>query len=382
MILPKNNSTKKILPGKTIGIIGGGQLGRMMALSAKYMGYNIAVLDPTPNCPTAQVADHHIVAAYDDMEGIKQLTDISDVVTYEFENVDLEAATYIEKKGKLPQGAYALQITQDRAQEKSLLDQLNVPVAPFDIISDAASIEHTLEKMTFPTVIKTTRGGYDGKGQLKLDSIKQIDEAKDFIRQNAPCIIEQWITFEREISVVLTRTAKGEIEFFPIAENDHRDHILHKTTVPANITKEIGEQAIKAAEKIAHHMEIVGTFAIEMFVSSDEIYINEMAPRPHNSGHYTIEACSIDQFAQHIRAICGLPLAPVSFLQKAQMVNVLGEHMEQLYEMIPTLKQAYVHLYGKAEAKEKRKMGHVTFVHENIDVLQKLTTEFEERMSK
>lgn len=382
MILPKNNSTKKILPGKTIGIIGGGQLGRMMALSAKYMGYNIAVLDPTPNCPTAQVADHHIVAAYDDMEGIKQLTDISDVVTYEFENVDLEAATYIEKKGKLPQGAYALQITQDRAQEKSLLDQLNVPVAPFDIISDAASIEHTLEKMTFPTVIKTTRGGYDGKGQLKLDSIKQIDEAKDFVRQNAPCIIEQWITFEREISVVLTRTAKGEIEFFPIAENDHRDHILHKTTVPANITKEIGEQAIKAAEKIAHHMEIVGTFAIEMFVSSDEIYINEMAPRPHNSGHYTIEACSIDQFAQHIRAICGLPLAPVSFLQKAQMVNVLGEHMEQLYEMIPTLKQAYVHLYGKAEAKEKRKMGHVTFVHENIDVLQKLTTEFEERMSK
>jgi len=380
--LPKSKQTKQILPGKTIGIIGGGQLGRMMALSAKYMGYNIAVLDPTPNCPTAQVADHHIVTAYDDMEGIKQLTNISDVITYEFENVDLKAATYIEEKGKLPQGAYALQITQDREQEKTLLAQLKVPVAPFFIVSDKATTEQALNDLTFPIVIKTTRGGYDGKGQLKIDSMAELAEAVNFVEKNSPCIIEQWITFDREISVVLTRTAEGDIECFPIAENEHRNHILHKTIVPANITKAVEEKALEAAEKIAHHMEIVGTFAIEMFASGSDIYINEMAPRPHNSGHYTIEACSIDQFAQHIRAICSLPLAPINLLQQAQMVNILGEHMEKLYEIMPKLKRAYVHLYGKAEAKEKRKMGHVTFVHENVDVLQKLTTEFEERINR
>lgn len=353
MILPKSNIQKAILPGKTIGIIGGGQLGRMMALAAKYMGYNIAVLDPTENCPTAQVADHHIVAAYDDMDGIKQLTNMSDVVTYEFENVDLKAATYIEEQGKLPQGAYALKITQDREQEKTLLDELDVPVAPFYIVSDEQATEQALNHLTFPAVIKTTRGGYDGKGQIKIDSIEQLNIAKQFVEQHAPCIVEQWIPFDREISVVLTRTAEGDIKYFPIAENEHRDHILHKTIVPAHLSKQTEERAINAAKKIAHHMEIVGTFAIEMFVCGDDIYVNEMAPRPHNSGHYTIEACSIDQFAQHIRAICGLSLAPVKLLQPARMINILGEHMEIILKEIQTLKEAYVHLYGKAEAKQK-----------------------------
>lgn len=382
MTLPKNNMNQTILPGQTIGIIGGGQLGRMMALSAKYINYNIVVLDPTPNCPTAQVADDHIVAAYDDMEGIKQLTEKSDIVTYEFENVDLKAATYIEQQGKLPQGAYALKITQDREQEKTLLDQLNVPVAPFYIANDEQTTDEALNHLTFPVVVKTTRGGYDGKGQLKIDSHDDRDEAVAFVTGKGPCIVEQWLSFDREISVVLTRGIDGAIEFFPIAENEHRDHILHKTTVPANITDTVETKAYKAAEKIAAEMNIVGTFAIEMFVSGNDIYINEMAPRPHNSGHYTIEACSIDQFAQHIRAICGLPLNPIVTLQQAQMVNILGEHMENLYNQLPKLEQAYVHLYGKAEAKEKRKMGHVTFVHKDQEILQQITTEFEERMNQ
>ncbi|HLS07125.1 MAG TPA: 5-(carboxyamino)imidazole ribonucleotide synthase [Bacillota bacterium] len=380
--MPKNKEICSILPGKTIGIIGGGQLGRMMALSAKYMGYNIAVLDPTPNCPTAQVADHHIVTSYDDMAGIKELTEMSDVVTYEFENVDLQAATYIEQQRKLPQGAYALKITQDREQEKTLLDQLNVPVAPFHIVTDEKSTEHALNELDYPVVIKTTRGGYDGKGQLKIDSVAQRDEAITFVQENSPCIAEQWITFDREVSVVLTRTLAGEIECFPIAENEHRDHILYKTTVPANISETVEKQALDIAKKIAHGMEVVGTFAIEMFVAGENIYVNEMAPRPHNSGHYTIEACSIDQFAQHVRAICHLPLAPIKLLQNAQMINVLGEHLEPLLTIMPTLGAPYVHLYGKAEAKEKRKMGHVTFVHEQKKDLRQLTTDFEERINQ
>lgn len=378
MILPKNNSP--ILPGQTIGIIGGGQLGRMMALAAKYMGYKIAVLDPTPHCPTAQVADHHIVAAYDDMDGIKELTRLSDVVTYEFENVDVKAATYIEDKGKLPQGAYALEVTQNREREKKLLKQLDLPIPPFHIVHDQETCEEALKNVHYPAVIKTCRGGYDGKGQLKLKSLTDKEDAMTFTKDHSPCIIEQWVSFDLEISVVLTRSLTGDIRFFPIAENDHKDHILYKTTVPAMVSDVVKEKAITAAQTIAHHMEIVGTFAIEMFVKGDEIYINEMAPRPHNSGHYTIEACTIDQFAQHIRAICGLSLAPVQLLQHTQMINILGEDVQQLLHLLPTLSNGYVHLYGKSEAKEKRKMGHVTFIADTTDELHTYVQAFEERI--
>ena len=378
--MPKNKQLLPILPGQTIGIIGGGQLGRMMALAAKYMGYSIAVLDPTPHCPTAQVADHHIVAAYDDMDGIKELTRLSDVVTYEFENVDVEAAAYIETEGKLPQGTYALEVTQNRQREKELLKHLDLPVPQFYHVNDGNECEKALEKMSFPAVIKTCRGGYDGKGQIKLQSSTDHEKAISFAEEHAPCIVEQWVTFDQEISVIFTRSTDGDISFFPIAENDHVDHILYKTTVPSSASDRVKEKAIHAAKTIADHMEVVGTFAIEMFVKGDDIFINEMAPRPHNSGHYTIEACSVDQFAQHIRAICGLRLAPVQLLQQTQMINVLGEDLDQLLHMMPTLKNGYVHLYGKAEAKEKRKMGHVTFTAQTTDELLTYVQDFEERI--
>ncbi|WP_234028446.1 5-(carboxyamino)imidazole ribonucleotide synthase [Lentibacillus sp. Marseille-P4043] len=374
--MPENNQT--ILPAQTIGIIGGGQLGRMMAIAARYMGYKIAVLDPTPNCPTAQVADHQITAAYDDMYAIEKLTDISDVVTYEFENVDLTAARYIEEKGKLPQGSFALEVTQNREKEKSLMREAGLPIPEFTIVTNGEECKTALQNMAYPAVIKTCSGGYDGKGQIKLTSKNDESTAIEFAEKNKHCIIEQWVPFEKEISVVFTRTQTGGLEIFPIAENTHKDHILYQTVAPAIISEQVKIKAIQAATVLAEKMQIVGTFAIEMFVKGDEIYLNEMAPRPHNSGHYTIEACNISQFGQHIRAICGLPLMKVELLRPVTMVNILGEDMEHVLRMMPTLENGSVHLYGKDGRKPKRKMGHVTFTAATSDEVSKLVMNYEE----
>lgn len=376
-LLKSNQSTKAILPGQTIGIIGGGQLGRMMAIAAKAMGYKIAVLDPTPNCSTAQVGDKQIVAAYDDMDGIKELTNISDVVTYEFENVDLAAATYIEAQGKLPQGAYALEVTQNREVEKQLIQAASLPIPAFKIVHNGAECDAALKEISFPSVIKTCSGGYDGKGQFKITSAADVPEAIAFAEANQACIVEAWIPFDKEISVIFSRTQSGEITFFPIAENDHKDHILYQTTVPAVITDTVRERAIKAARTLGEKMEIVGTFAIEMFVRGNDLFINEMAPRPHNSGHYTIEACSVSQFTQHIRAICGLPLAPIKLLERAVMINILGEDLPGVYNAMQKSPDAFIHLYGKDEPKAKRKMGHITFIGETVEDLAEQLDKFE-----
>ena len=358
-------TNKHVLPDETIGIIGGGQLGRMMSIAAKYMGYNVIVLDPTPNCPTAQVADEQIVAAYDDMEAIKELTEKSDVVTYEFENVDLAAATYIEEAGKLPQGAYALEVTQNREKEKSVMEEVGLPIPAFSIVHHGAACEKALQTTSLPAVIKTCRGGYDGKGQLKIESEADFADAVAFADQDGTFIIEEWITFDKEISVIFTRSVTGEIEIFPIAENNHKDHILYETIAPARISETVQQKAMDAATLLAETIDIVGTFAIEMFVQGDDIFINEMAPRPHNSGHYTIEACNVSQFSEHIRAICSLPLTKIRKLQDALMINILGEDMERALKAMSHIPEGFVHLYGKDEAKEKRKMGHITFIGDN-----------------
>lgn len=368
---------KQTLPPKTIGFIGGGQLGRMMALAARHMGYRIAVVDPTPDCPTAQVADHVITAAYDDMDAIRELSSVSDVITYEFENVDLQAAAYLEKEGKLPQGAYALEVTQNREKEKQLMKKADLPVADFTIVHNGRECEEALQHVTFPAVIKTCSGGYDGKGQIKLHSENDVQAAIDFAEEKGHCIIEQWVPFDKEISVIFTRTQSGEITYFPLAENEHKDHILYKTTAPALVSGTVKEKAIQAAGRLAEEMNVVGTFAIEMFVKEEDIYLNEMAPRPHNSGHYTIEACNVSQFAQHVRAICGLPLANIELLRQAMMVNILGEDMEGTLKVMQEQPEPFVHLYGKAEAKTKRKMGHVTFLGETTEDLIETVKQFE-----
>lgn len=371
-------ANKIVSAPKTIGIIGGGQLGRMLAIAAKYMGYRINVLDPTPDCPCAQVADNQIIAAYDNMDAIQKLTSTCNVVTYEFENVNLQAAAYIEQCGKLPQGSYALAITQNREQEKQLMKNAMLPVPNFAIVHTPAECNEILKDFSFPVVIKTCRGGYDGKGQLKLESQADIGKALTFVANHKHCIIEEWISFEREISVLFTRSISGEIKFFPIAENEHKDHILYQTMVPATISETVKKQALHAARILAREMKIVGTFTIEMFVRGDQVYLNEMAPRPHNSGHYTIEACNISQFAQHIRAICGLPLMDITLFRPAIMLNILGDDMERVQKAMSSLTNGYIHLYGKEQIKAKRKMGHLTFMAETVETLQEQVATFRE----
>ncbi|GIO22798.1 5-(carboxyamino)imidazole ribonucleotide synthase [Oceanobacillus sp. J11TS1] len=369
---------KTILPPQTIGIIGGGQLGRMMAIAARYMGYRIVVLDPAPNCPAAQVADGQITADYADLSAVKQLIEQADVITYEFENVDLDAAELIQNAGKLPQGALALEVTQTREKEKQLITDLDLPVPEFRIVKTEEACKEALAAIPLPAVIKTCRGGYDGKGQLKLTTEEDKKDALVFFGEHGYCIIERWIPFDKEISVVFSRSQEGNITFFPIAENEHRDHILYQTTVPATIDAALRDKACAMTAKVAEQMNIVGTFAIEMFVDEDMIYMNEMAPRPHNSGHYTIEGCNVSQFAQHIRAICGLPLIPVSLHQPTAMINILGESLPKAIKFTVNHNFGFLHLYGKDEPKKKRKMGHATFTAETMEALRKQLDNFKE----
>ncbi|MBC1373429.1 5-(carboxyamino)imidazole ribonucleotide synthase [Listeria booriae] len=354
-----------LLPNSTIGIIGGGQLGRMMALAAKAMGYKVIVLDPTVDAPCGQVADEQIVANYTDLNALKELAEKSDVVTYEFENVDNDALHSIENSVRIPQGSELLSITQDRILEKAYLESLNINLAPYAVIVDRDDIEQHINSLGYPAVLKTTQGGYDGKGQYVIQSEEDIDKAVELLRFGT-CVLEAWIPFEREVSVIVARNSEGQIETFPVAENDHKNNILHTTVVPAALDEESIHEAEAIAVKLAEYLHLEGVLAVEMFVtSSGAIYVNELAPRPHNSGHYTIEACNISQFTQHIRAIVGLPLLKPELLRPAMMINILGQHVDGVNEVLAEHPDWFVHYYGKQEAKIDRKMGHITVLSDN-----------------
>jgi len=352
-----------ILPYKTIGIIGGGQLGRMMALSAKAMGYYVAVLDPTPNCPCAQVSDIEITAAYNDMDAIKKLASISDVITYEFENIDYEALKYLCENSYVPQGSDVLKITKHRFLEKTAIKNMGIPVPDFQLIESAEQLEAVV---FYPSVLKTTTGGYDGRGQVVLKSPDDLAAAKAMVAEHE-CILEQWMPFSKEVSVVVARSTTGEVSTFPVSENVHVNGIIHLSIVPARISKALEDKAIVCAKKIAETLNVIGLLGVEMFCVDDEIYINELAPRPHNSGHYTIDACVTSQFEQHVRAVCGLPLGDPSQHTPCVMVNILSAHMDKealhnLDKYLPFLKNGKMHLYGKAIAKVGSKMGHINIL--------------------
>ncbi|MEA3318465.1 MAG: 5-(carboxyamino)imidazole ribonucleotide synthase [Bacillota bacterium] len=358
---------KHIVPPATIGIIGGGQLGRMMALSAKAMGFKIAVLDPTPDSPCGQVADIEVTAAFSDMEAIKKLASLSDVVTYEFENIDYEALTWLEENAYLPQGSEVLKVTQHRGTEKRAIEAAGLQVAPFMEVTTKAELHEAIQKIGYPSVLKTCRFGYDGKGQVVLKDESALEQAAKLL-DHGECVLEKWIPFVKEISVVVARSTTGEIKAFPVGENEHRENILYKTIAPARVDQILEMNAIQSAMTLARHFNLIGTLAVEMFVLEDgTFYINELAPRPHNSGHYTMDACETSQFEQHIRAVTGMPLGKTTLWKQAVMVNLLGEHVDAAIEHIPHYENAKLHLYGKHEKKEKRKMGHINILADTIE---------------
>lgn len=359
--------TKTILPGQTIGIIGGGQLGRMMALAAKEAGFKIAVLDPGMDSPTGQVADIEIIAPYDDAQALEELAEASDVITYEFENIDAAGLEKLMEHAYVPQGAELIRITQNRIFEKQAIADAGVPIADYIAAETFEELKEKSSQLAYPFVVKTAKGGYDGKGQQLVSKETELAMAEPLFK-NGACVAEAFIEFDKEISVIIQRNVHGEAAILPIGENIHKDHILHETIVPARVAESTIGLAKAAAGKIANRLEMVGTLAVEMFVLKDGgILVNELAPRPHNSGHYSIEGTNISQFHQHIRAICGWPLRKPMLWADTVMVNVLGEHVAPLASKISRYPDWSIHLYGKDEAKHKRKMGHVTILTDDIE---------------
>ncbi|MGG1638007.1 5-(carboxyamino)imidazole ribonucleotide synthase [Paenibacillus sp. NRS-1760] len=365
-----------LLPGSTIGILGGGQLGRMMANAGSAMGYRFIALDPTPDAPTGQVAEQ-IVAAYDNHDAARELAKRSDVITYEFENVDADVAAMLMAESYVPQGSELLYTTQHRLREKRAIEAAGVRVAPYREIRSADELREAVAAFGTPCVLKTAMGGYDGKGQWVIRSESEIEEAYETLaRARVQLVLEQFIRFDKEISVIAARSPQGEIKVFPVAENIHVDNILHLSIVPARITEDLQQQAERLAERIAEGLGVVGLIAVELFVTADgELFVNELAPRPHNSGHYTMEACRTSQFEQHVRAVCNLPLGDTTLISPVVMVNVLGEHVAPLLELTARADESAkrlkvapkLHLYGKKEAVVKRKMGHVNVLAETTD---------------
>lgn len=359
--------TKMIQQGQTIGIIGGGQLGQMMALDAKQTGMKVIILDPTPHCPAGQVADEQIVAPYADVKAIEELARRSDVLTYEFENVDLHALEDVADKVYVPQGTHLLYTTKNRIREKTFLCNAGLKTAPFMAVHNRADLDKAVAKIGFPSVLKTCEGGYDGHGQEVLHSKSDLAKC-DGILSTKDAILEGWVPFKLECSVMVGRNENGEVTVFPVSENIHHDEILHLSIVPARISAELQKKAQQMAVKIADAINLRGILGVEMFVGHDgEIYINELAPRPHNSGHYSIEACNFSQFAVHNRAVCNWPLPKIQLLSPVVMVNVLGQHVAGVRDQIAKRPNWHFHDYGKAEVRHNRKMGHVTILTDDVN---------------
>lgn len=360
-----------ILPGKTIGMLGGGQLGRMTAQAARSLGYNFVVFEPSPNCPASQVSDRQICAPYTETKALIELGKECDVVSYEFENVGAEALHTLEENAPLYPNSNALYVCQNREREKAFLKENKLPHAPFEVVENEASLKAAIEKIGVPCVLKTASFGYDGKGQQKIsDKNADLTEIwKAFGGSRA--VLEAWMPFEMEISVIVSINSKGESKVFPAAENIHTNHILDFSIVPARIETELEQKAEKLACDVAKKLGIVGLLGVELFVlKNGEIVINELAPRPHNSGHYTMDGCRTSQFEQFVRAICGLPLGSTELIQPIVMVNILGDSWENgdpNFAAILEHPNAKLHLYGKTGAKKGRKMGHFTVSANTIE---------------
>lgn len=354
----------KLKPGDTIGILGGGQLGRMLAMAAARLGLRCQVFSPDPDSPAFDVVQHATCAEYADVEALELFANDVDVITYEFENVPAATAMVLAARRPVLPAQKILETTQDRLIEKDFVKQLGIGTADYADVSSPESLRAAIARIGLPAVIKTRRFGYDGKGQAIIRQGDNPDQIWDDLGTKS-AILEAFIPFEREISVIAARSADGHVESFDVTENEHRDHILKISRAPAAISDALAAQARDIAEKIANALDYVGVLAVEMFVvagnGGPRVLVNEIAPRVHNSGHWTLDGASISQFEQHIRAIAGWPLGKPVRHGEVTMTNLIGDDILS-YEQWLTVPGATVHLYGKGPPRPGRKMGHVTEV--------------------
>jgi 5-(carboxyamino)imidazole ribonucleotide synthase len=343
-------------PGSTIGILGGGQLARMLALAAGNLGLRCHIFAPENDSPAFLVSAAKTVASYTDFKALKEFAGKVDVVTYEFENVPAETASYFAGQVPVAPGVAALQTAQDRIAEKTFISGLGIPVAPFAEISDVASLEDAVLQIGRPSILKTRRFGYDGKGQTRIDQDKSPAAAWSEIG-NAPAVLEGFIRFDKEISVIAARSWDGSVAVFDVTENHHENHILKTSAVPADIAPAVCKEARRIGAEIIAALDYVGVVGIEMFVAGTEVIVNEIAPRVHNSGHWTMDACCVSQFEQHIRAVCGWPLGSVERHCDVVMTNLLGDDIKR-WPALAAEPSVRLHIYGKRESRRGRKMGH------------------------
>ena len=359
-----------ILPGAAIGVLGSGQLGRMFAIAARRMGYRVHTLSPDQDTPTGQIADIEITAAYDDLEAVRKFASNVHVVTFEFENVPTETADAAASRAPVRPSGSILHTTQQRIREKSFLKSAGLPTTPYREIRTNEDLQRAVSELGCPSILKTAAFGYDGKGQVRVESPERADEAWAAIgRQEA--VLEAFVDFEREISVVAARAANGEFVHYNAAENQHCRHIWDISVAPARITGSVATEAFEMTHCVLDKLGVVGVLCVEFFVTRDgKLLINELAPRPHNSGHLTVDACVTSQFEQQLRAVCGLPLGSTGMHRPAAMANLLGDlwqNGEPDWPAACSFPDVKLHLYGKMEPRPGRKMGHLTALNHSVE---------------
>jgi 5-(carboxyamino)imidazole ribonucleotide synthase len=360
---------KPILPGATIGVLGSGQLGRMFTIAARRMGYRVHTYSPDSDTPTGQIADVEVTASYDDLDCVCDFAKKVSVVTFEFENVPAATAAAAARCAPVRPSGEILHTTQQRIREKAFLTSAGLPLTPYREVRSLDELSHAVAELGTPAVLKSASFGYDGKGQFNIKSPDQIDAAWAAVR-SSECVLEAFIDFACEVSVIAARSAEGDFVHWGAIENQHSRHILDVSMAPARISDKTARDAVEIARCVLEKLEVVGVLCVEFFVTADgSLLINELAPRPHNSGHLTIDGCITSQFEQQLRAVCGLPLGSTEMIRPAAMVNLLGDLWipnEPAWPAALALSDVKLHLYGKLEPRPGRKMGHLTALKPSV----------------
>ncbi len=362
-----DSSSPQILPGATLGVLGGGQLGRMFCVAARTMGYRVIVLDPDPLCGAGHISDVHIQAEYTDQAALESMAKQCDAITLEFENIPSESVRFIADKTIVYPVAESLEIAQNRDIEKQFAQKAGLRPVPYAAILSEKELQQAADDVGFPAILKSNTLGYDGKGQFVVNDVAELESAFEQVGK-VDCVLEKKINIRCEVSAIVARNANAEMANFPVSENQHRNGVLHLSIVPARVSEEITKLAIENASILADAMSYVGILAVEFFVSEDDVlYFNEMAPRPHNSGHYTKDACVTSQFEQQVRMMCGLKPGDTRLMSPVVMVNMLGDLWLPNWADIFAQNNIKLHLYGKPEARPGRKMGHFNVLAEDVE---------------